>query len=344
MIVLNKHTKWFKRKTSVKIADSWSDLLPEQYIEIVRLIHLFIATKISLMHFRLYVLQALSGYKRSKKRYKLEQIETINSNLAILAGMLTFPVRPRYTNPEYLEVLSEGLRQKLKIYFPEEIYEAEYINELLMVKDKLKYEPRVNLDFRCNPLQYITFKKSKLSGPVFNIDKNGVVQTDMIALEFVDASQFADLYYQTKDENYLNNLISVLYRKNRKEYSTHEAQIKAEKLTNLPFYTKFGVLLFFQSVVYYLSKHSQFGILYDRPSETENKQPKLDLGVGNVMAQLTKDGFGTRYEIEHLPLGDYFLLLLKQIVDAVTSMRDAKIKDFDIAKKLHITLQTVQKI
>lgn len=328
----------------IAIADRWADLSREEYISVVSLLHELTTGKSTLLRFRLRLLQVLTGYKRSKKRFNDDQAEIINNNLVILADMLTFPLIPNYQNPEYLEVLSPALQKKLKTTFPQEIYEAEYIYEIAMIAHKLECSISINLDFRCNPLPYINIDENMWYGPDFSVDKNRVVQTDMIALEFIDASEFAELYYATKDENYLDNLVSVLYRQKRENYSTHRSMRNAKYIKQLPYAEKFGVILFFQSVVYYLSTHPQYGILYRKPENNESGKAKIDLGSGDVIAQLTKDGFGTREEIENLPLGDYFTLLLKQIIDAVKNMRNAEIKEHEIAQRLGISIETVQKI
>lgn len=350
----NKHLWWNsifpflhrfqKGKQQLQIPDRWYDLTPEQYLGVVNLLNQLTSGASTLFRFRLRLLQLLTGYNRSKKRFTTDQAEIINNNLAILADMLTFPIVPQYKNPDYLEVLSPSLQKKLKTTFPQEINEPEYIQEIAMIADKLETSISINLDFRCNPLPYITVGDNQWYGPDFTVDNNRVVQTDIIAMEFIDASEFAELYYATEEENYLDNLVSVFYRENREKYSTHGSMRKAKYIKPLPHKVKYGVLLFFQSVVHYISTHPQYGLLYRKAENNETGKAKLDLGSGNVIAQLTKDGFGTREEIEHLPLGDYFTLLLKQIVDAVLSMRDANIKDHEIARKLGLLIETVQKI
>ena len=342
MITLKRRTKFLKLERKINIPNAWGELSGDQYVDIIKLAVWFTNGLISLPSFRLQALKVLSGYKRRKRGLSKEKRATINVNLAILSGMATFPVRPEYKTPEYLEILSPGLQKRLKENFPSEIYDPEYFNELEMVKNNLEAVPVINLDFRCNPLPVI---QGKYKGPVFDVDKNGVVTTDIIALEFIDAAQFADLYYQTREESYLGCLVSVLYRKNRKEYGTYGAMANSKTFEKLSVYTKYGALFFFQSIIYYLSNHPQYGILYEKPgTEDQPRAPKLELGLASVMAQLTKEGFGTRTEIEHLPLGDYLTLLLKQISDAVKTLRDIKKKDHEIAGQLQLSINTVIKI
>ena len=137
--------------------------------------------------------------------------------------LLTFPLKPYYHNPEILEVLSPELREKLQTTLPVDITNPDEIQQLETIAGLLQWEPVINLTMNKNPIPKI----NGMQGPVFDIDENGIVTTDIIAAEYVDAYEFFNLYRNTKAQKYLNCFISALYRQNRKEYSTFETQQNA---------------------------------------------------------------------------------------------------------------------
>ena len=329
------------KKKVIQIPDRWEELTPDQYLSVANLLFVFFENKSNLYDLKIELLKKLTNYKRSKKKFSIEDQETINDNLWLLADQLHFPVKPVYKNPELLEVLDPRLQEKLNERFPFEIYDPEFLPELEMVMYKLDYSPVINFNMKKNLLPAFEYNYITYQGPVFNIDSNMIVETDMITLEFIDAYTYFRLFVKNNDIKYLRNMVSVLYRTDRKTYSTFETQKRADNLMGIDPGVLKAVFLFFENVKEYLVHLSPYRLIFSG-TETDNK--KITLGISDTIYGLCKAGYGSKDEISNMGLSDYLNLLMKQIIDAVHTLRDMKKKDHEIADKLKLPIDIIIQI
>lgn len=328
----------------VTLPERWDELTPQQAIDTVAVLDEFFTEEMSVGNFRLRLLQKLTGYEPDKKRLKKfsdDDLEQVRNNLYMLSEMIRFPLRPRIANPEVIEVFSPELQEALKVFFPFEITNPDWLSELQMVGKILQVEPEMNMDIRKCLIPHVAIKDAAFKGPTFDIDANGVVTTDMLAGEYIDAYEFFHLYMQTRDENYLNSFMSVLYRRIRRRYSTYEAQKRAHLFKTIPMPTKRVVMVWFQSLLEYLAERSPFTILFKR-------QPKEDggmsLGIGDTIFSIAGRGYGPKTDVEHFPLQDYFSILLRELVEAVRSMKEMDVKTNKIEEKTGLSAEIIAQI
>lgn len=329
------------RNKTINIPDSWEELAPVQYVATVELLFELIEGRLSILEFRLRLLKELTGYKRSKKRYDAETIEQINSNLFVLSERLNFPLKPVYHNPELLDVVSEELKKILLNNFIFDIPQVTvYEDELAMIRSRLNYSVAIHLNMRKNPLPSVETYDAILHGPVFNIDKNGLVDTDIVAQEYVDAMGFYILYQKTKKEDFLDRLVASLYRPEREKYDSFQCQQRLIYIQCLDINTRKGILLFFQNIQEYFLNHPVYGILF------QGKEDKnvISLGMENTIYNLSKEGYGTKNEISRLRLDDYLGMLLKMLIDSVKNLRALDKNNQEIASQLHLQIETVMQI
>jgi hypothetical protein len=335
------------KNRTITIPDSWDELTPDQYISTVKLIYQVIDGALTIIDFRLKLLQELTEYERSNKRFDQDDQEQINSNLYLLAEMLKFPLKPNYFNPELLTVLNPELQMKLRYFFPWEINDPGLMPELQMISDRLECCMAINLNMHYNPLPYLTPQppllkdRGRLTGPTFNIDKNGMVETDILACEYVDAMEYYLLFQKTKEVRYLDMLVSMLYRPERGKHNTFEAQLRAKNLELLDINLKRGVFLFFQNIQEYLVTRSRYKILFNRE---EDDSKAISLGIISTIYSLSKKGYGSSEEISMELIPDYFSMLLDMLIDAVGNMRSMNLKDPEIADKLKVPLFVIMQI
>lgn len=324
----------------IEIPDCWEELSEDQYLAVSGILLNLTGGNMDLIDLRLNLLKALTGYSRSKERFSQEDQERIDENLYLLSEMVRFPIRPKYENMEVMEVLSEPLRDKLRTHFPFEIYDKKYLGELKMVEGLLKYGASINFNMKRNPLLSFRHLETVLHGPFFECDRKGLAITDMTAGEFVDAYEYYSLYLSTQDELYMRKMCLTLYRENRAVYG-NESRIPG-MLATVPIDARvqYAVFLFFQNFMEYLVK-SPYGLLFGK---SEKKSEGISLGMISTIYSLSKEGYGTTQEISRLNLADYLNMLLKQLIDAVKSLRSLKKTDTQIAEELEINYETVRRI
>lgn len=326
----------FKNK-KLTIPNTWEDLSPEQYALISELIQLFLQNNFDVWEFRIYALQALTGYKRSGKRFSDEEAETINGNLSILSEYMRFVTRPEYDNKEMLESLSEELQAALKERFPFEIYSPELIDEL--AKHKLECRPVINLNMKKNPLPFMRVNSKDYWGVVFDIDNNGVVETNLTAGQYIDAYSYAQIYASTGDMRYLNNLTSILYPDGK--YETYSGQFNSRYFSKLNNGYRYGVYLFFNNITEFLTSHPFYGILF----RSTGSDGGLSLGITETLYNIVRDGYaGDLPDAQSLLITDYLNIMLTMLRDSVRQMRNAEMDSFKIAEKLHMHVNDVDQL
>jgi len=329
-----------KSKT-INIPDRWEELTPEQYLAVVAIIEDISSGNLGFFDAKLKIMQMLTGYKRSRKHYTDEEIEIINNNLVILAEKMRFIFRPEYTDPEMLEVFSVELRDELENKFPFEIFNPEMREQLAMLGNRLKYTISLKLDMRKNPIPIISYQRNKYKGPMWEIDKNNLMATDILAGEYIDALSYYRIYHQTHDEKYLYGLMAVLYRSDRSVYETLGAVARMAFFTGKMEKYKKGAFYFFQSIQEYLMQRSPYRLLYGvAPSDGG----KISLGMVDSLYSLSKEGYGSTSEVAAVNLIDFLNLRMKQLIDAVKTMRASKKKVHEIADALQLPIETIQQI
>jgi len=310
------------------IETSWEELSPEKFARVASV--LFSSVNEPIQDSRLKLLQILIGsnvakFQRAGCRQKLAELTKCFFSISI--------------NPEIGDILSPGLRDVLSYCLPEEIDDKNLLAELNQVITLLNPSIKINMRFNRNILPRITINHKKFTGPVFKIDKNGVLETDLCAGEFLDACEYMQMFAQTNDTKYLANVASCLYRSDRKNYKTFESQQQSELFANHPWLVAIWIL--YISWQDYFSSHPVFGILFSKGDHADIK--KLSSGSYELLFSFAKDGYGTIESLTMMSIVDFFSLQIKTLKDAVSQYRDMKKKDTEIAELLKISLETVKK-
>lgn len=325
---------------TIELPDCWEDLTQQQVAETVFYSFAYLSGKMNLYTYRFILLQLYTGYKRGKKKVTPDEAESINENLYNLASCIKFPIKPVYENPALLDVLTPELRQKLQTVFPFELTEPNELSQINMIFDMLKYRSVLNLNFKRNPVPRVQVLKQKLNGAVFNIDTNGDVQTNITAAMFTDAYHYYNLYNSLKEQQYLNILIAILYQPFECNYSLFDAQTRANGVKHLPYNTKQTVFYWFQGVMEWLFAHPVYGILFNNNSPRKGAN-KINLGMGEIIFSLSKDGYGTTTDIENTDLLKFLALQIKRLKDVVHELKAADIAINKISQKTGLSVETI---
>lgn len=324
---------------TVKLHNAWDELTPTEFAAVCLVVHNTQQGKLSLHEARMGIMQALTGYKRSRKRLSKEAQQQINDNLSVLAAELNFVFLPAYRNPELLEVLSPELRKQLLTTFPFEIRDSQHVKQLTPMAGLLDYGIKINLLLNRNPMPAIEVDKIAYHGPVWHVDNNNILTTDLVADEYIDALDYYKLYTRTRQENYLHKLTSVLYRPNREGYAEGKlVEVKATQAQHV------AVYYLFQAIQEYLHARSAWSMLFasENDGQTEPQPHKISLGMIENLYSLSKEGYGSREQMGKLNLKELLNLILKQIKDTVAALKANKMKDHEIAANMHMPIHIIQ--
>lgn len=324
----------------VNIHDSWDELTPEETLKVIDLLDLLF-NEVDLVEFRLRLLSILSGYKRSKKKFKRKEMDRINENLLLLADRLRFPIQFTYTPIDRFATLSPVLKKKLKKYLPFEIYDVELLDEL---KTAGKLEPHLQIDifWKKNPVPTFQYRGIDFNGPIIDIDKFGLLKTSLTAGEYVDVLSYYNAYLETKEESFLVEMLAILYRPEGMKYSDIELKSNVEFLKSAPSNYKRLAFYLVQNLVEFISKRSAYSLLY---STTKNKSDnKIDLGSQAIIYDLTKAGYGTDDEIRNTNLVNFLNMQIDKLKSFVAECRAYKLKDTEIAKKYGIPITILKQL
>jgi hypothetical protein len=324
---------------TVEIPSSWEELTSRQYVDTVDLLRQLMHKEIPLADFRLRLLGKLIDYHPSRKFNKYR--EQINENLYRLSELMHWPLKPVYEDPEMLSVLSPELKDLLEVKFPYDITDPKWEKEIRMIRGHVKYSASVNFSMKRNPMPWFDYHGQRFCGPAFNIDSLGIVETDIRAMEYIDAMEYYQLFQKTRMGRYLDRLVTTLYRPDRSVYVTFDCQMRAGMIEVMDGAIKHAVLYFFQNIQEFLAGHPVYKYLFQK---TEPQTGKISLGMVTTVYNLSKEGYGTKQQVSDMGLEDYLNMLLKTLMDSVRQMKRMKHKDHEITNELNIPSELIYKV
>jgi len=315
-----------------KIETAWDELTPSKFKEVVNL--LFDAGSMAKAELRFKILEILVGEKLPKPK-----VEICCHQCLAEWTKFVFSIS---INDDVVQVLSNKLKNILTYALPDEIDDKTLLKELETVKSIIQPKFGFNLALTSNLLPEISIGKKKFHGPVFNIDKFGILETDITVGEYLDAYEYQHIYAQTKDTKYLANMAACLYRQNRQKYNTFEAQQRAilfQEHLNKELKAIWFMLICWQNYFY---NHPVFGILFSGSGESD--PDKISLGSYGHVYTMSKDGYGKIDDVVMMPITDFFNIQVKSIQEAVVSLRGMKKNNGEISIDLKLPIETVLKL
>lgn len=315
----------------IKIPTEWSELTTRQYIFVIEVLKKSFFKDVDPAKIRYELLVALTGYKPSKKRFNYEDSEEIKSNLVIISDQIRFPFQYDYAEKSKLADLSHDAQTFLKKHLPSECHIPDLSIE---INSHLPLTPSVKLDTRWirNPLPDFVFAGHKYYGPQINIDKFGILETDITAGKWVDVLSYYNAFIETKYDLYLNKIASLLY-----------ATKKGESLPdNPPPYAVITSYMLVENLLEYIVNISAYSILYNR-SKTDSDN-KITLGVEGVIFDLAKSGYGSVEELRQRNLVSFLNMQIDKLKSFIEECRSYKLKDTEIHSKYNIPWEALKKL
>lgn len=333
-----KFLRWLSlsKPGDVLLPTAWHELSPQQFAALAQVIYDYLG-KCDIIELRLRLMQAITGYQRSNKSYTEGEAENINSNLAILSQFIMFPFKTIFENPDLVHMLSPELQKRLQTSFLFEIHDDEFIQEIEKFGGLLKYKVDINLNLTSNLIPSIAIEGKTYHGPRFNIDGNGIIDTDIVAGQWIDACEYANI-------NDLSGIAACFYFTKKTAYSTSLAQEQKPLFEKANPSDLKAIWLLVRAIQNYLIAHPRFAVLFSKAEKIEAFNPsKIEVSASDIIYHLVKEGNGSLAEVMNMPVLDFFNIQVKNLSDAVKTLRSRGKKNNEIAKDLKINIDTVLK-
>lgn len=317
-------------KKRIDIETSYSELSTEKFCRLAAAI--FDNRTNPLDELRLKILEVLSGIPISAKSSKCSQY---------IAELTAFAFSVRH-NHELFHFFSEDTVKILTYCMPQEINDNKAFEEIEPVLNQLQSSIDINFSIKKNILSDLTINNKLFKGPVFDVNENGIISTDIKAGQWIDACEYMDVYISTGNFDYLLNVASCFYLLEGQPYNTTAAQLRAKMFKNVP-----------QNrikAIWFLTKYMQktllsipsFSVLFSEKKVSQDSG-RINVGPSEILYQLSKEGYGSLSEIFNLPILDFFNIQVRNMKEAVLSLRKLKKSNPEIAEALKMDIETVLK-
>ncbi|MBV5334365.1 MAG: hypothetical protein JZU49_00985 [Sulfuricurvum sp.] len=326
----------FSNGKTHQIKNSWDELSPEQYMDVIDAIAMLLSQSITILQFRVKLFEILSGVKVliDKKSFKSDLPA---ENIYRITRYLTFPIRIEYENAKSFSSLKKDIREKLLRFLPEELDSTPEVR--WAEKNKKAITP--DLAFPCNLIPQVGRRRHVYKGYSFNLT-DGILQTSLTTAQFIDAQTVSKGIQEAGSETLLNLLTAILYSGN--SYSALQAGATARSFDSIPIRVKKAIFINFNAIQEYLYTRTKYAILFNAPSPERaavEGKPKHNLGLGVAVHSLIKSGYA---DIENSNLLKFFDIMYSDLISNVTSLhKQGKTVD-EISELTGITLSKINQI
>ncbi|TAJ13054.1 hypothetical protein DMA11_10335 [Marinilabiliaceae bacterium JC017] len=317
------------------LPEKWDELTPDQFIFLLDLLNEYTQGKREArsvgINFGMYVL----GIKKPRWITSQQQ-ELFYENIAWLGEKTAFWWKVVYQNRDALNNIDPGLRKKLKRTLPEDLPNTPEVRVLR--REKKWLEPDFNFSSNIIPTLKLSRAWASCRGYRFSVEDD-LLSSSLTAGQFSDAMTIAGQYATGKNSELLNLLCSILY--SGANYSFEKAKNKAPEFCLVKEHIKQAVFINFEGIKAFLTTKTKFAILF---RQSDEKAPKITVGFNNTIYTLSKNGYGDTEKLMQLNLVTFLDLMLKELIDAVRSMKDIEMDLDKILKNTGLTLQQLQLI
>ena len=239
--------------------------------------------------------------------FETEKADFSQMKVAVVAALLGMDVS---MVPRQNDTLAENIfRLSERLQFPFRFSENEDGSRTVFV----------NVVLRTNLLPRIRSRK----GYKFHITKEGMVDCNITAEQYVEAMSLMDLYTRTRKSDVLDSLSRILY----------------PGLNNAPYAYKLAAYYNFRGILEWISHLPDFKMIFT--SREKKHGGSSPLGLSGAIFTLSKSGYGTLKEIQELDLFSYLGALVQLNIDGIYSLQSVGLKAGEIAEKMNLPLDCV---
>lgn len=310
--------------TKFHIPNQWEELTPTQFCKVGGALHLLEQGKVRFEEFKLLIIYALlDGDPKPQP-----ENEIYCENLFRLSEYITFPYKFVYPDSKF-QNFPPLTQIWLAKHLPVDVQDPFH---RVAAKMERYVEPDLLLFKQLLP----QLPGTKLQGYTFQLT-GGVVNTNLTAQQYIDANTVLQMYHQSGDTTFLQQLVKILYCP--APYTGEKAEnISLKKVNERDMY---AVMYNYKGIVNWISRLEKYDILFNAPAKKDGKNP---LGPNAPLYTLAGKGYGSLIEVGAMPLFSYLDLLLKQTVDAVAQLNSLGKKKSEIAAELNLSIDQINTI
>lgn len=197
-------------------------------------------------------------------------------------------------------------------------------------------EDRNEVEFRICINRQMQPKVKYNQGYVFTVD-SGMIETSIVAEQYVDAISVMKLYSSDHSEQALDMLVKVLYcplpysKENMQKVKVHQFS-RNQKLA--AYYN-------FRGLLEWIRRIDKYDIIFN---SAEDKPGKSPIGMEGSLYSLSKAGYGVYRDICKIDLFTYLDLLLSQTIESIYTLKGCGLKPTEIAEKLNLTVGQISSV
>lgn len=197
-------------------------------------------------------------------------------------------------------------------------------------------EDRKEVEFRICINRQMQPKVKYNQGYVFTVD-SGMIETSIVAEQYVDAVSVMKLYSSDHSEQALDMLVKVLYcplpysKENMQKVKVHQFS-RNQKLA--AYYN-------FRGLLEWIRRIDKYDIIFN---SAEDKPGKSPIGMEGSLYSLSKAGYGVYRDICKTDLFTYLDLLLSQTIESIHTLKGCGLKPTEIAEKLNLTVGQISSV
>lgn len=307
----------------VNIPTRWDELTPDQFKLLAKRLQEYNNDSLSIADCRTLWLCDILGIDLNKiPRSKQWQAA---DNIYTMSRQITFFTQIKYEDGK-LDAVSAPLKAVARKTPPDDL---PYSPEVAFLR-RLPYEYDVDAVYFANLIPEIA-----IGSRIFNGYKatysDGVLDTSLTALQYITAADLLAAIGKG-DTSKLPVLAAVLYGEitDKELFKTLDADILNAIAFN------------FQSVVLFVFTKTEFSLLWK--GGASSRKGSITLTGADMLYDLSANGYGTPADVENMPLLRYLRILKKNIISAVTMLRDMGKNDGEIAEKTHLPSNIIGEI
>ena len=174
------------------------------------------------------------------------------------------------------------------------------------------------------------------TGYVFTVG-SGIIETSIIAEQYVDAISVMKLYASSRDLHALDMLVKILYcplpycKENMQKVSA----------ADFSYSRKLAVYYNFRGLLEWIRKIDKYDLIFNSAQSKPSQSP---IGMEGSLYSLSKAGYGVYKDICGMDLFTYLDLLLSQTIESIQTLKGCGLKPIEIAEKLNLTVGQIAHI
>lgn len=307
----------------VAIPSEWDDLSESQLKSLCKRIRQFQQDEISIAECRMLWVCDILGVNLSKIPYRKQG--NASDNLYMMSRQVTFFTQIKFEDGK-LDAVSPLLKKLIRKTPPDDL---PYSPEVAYLR-RLPYDYDIDAVFFANLIPEVKIGDKTFKGYTATYS-DGVLDTSLTAIQYITAAELLSTI-GNGDSDKLPVLASVLY-----------ADIAQKNLFKaLDTETLEAIAFNFQAVVLFLFTKTEFSILW-KGGRSKSKGT-ITLSAADTLYDLSASGYGTPEQVENLSLLRYLRILKKNIISAVTMLREMGNDDGEIAEKTHLPANIISQI